>query len=161
MTLPSERLRDLDLVLPPTPAPQGAYRSVRLHGGLAYVAGQLSRGDEGVIAGPVEEADEGKIEAAARACLLRALSALEDAIGIDRVTEIIFLRGFVFAGSEFQGHTQVLDRVSRLLIAVFGEAGRHARSAVGASGLPSRGLLEIELIAAFDAGTCLNPIIGQ
>lgn len=151
MARPSERLRDLGLALPPAPQPQGAYRAVRLHGGLAYVAGQLSRSGDGVIAGPVEQASEAMIEAAAQACTLRALAALEDAVGIDAVSGIVFLRGFVFAGPEFQGHPQVLDRVSRLLVAIFGDAGQHARSAVGVSGLPSGGLLEIELVAEYTA----------
>lgn len=147
MARPSERLRHLGLALPPVPAPQGAYRPVRLHEGLAYVAGQVSRSGDDVIAGPVEQASDANIEAAARACTLRALAALDNAVGIDQVRGIVFLRGFVFAGPAFQGQTQVLDRVSRLLIAIFGEAGQHARSAVGVSGLPSGGLLEIELVA--------------
>jgi enamine deaminase RidA (YjgF/YER057c/UK114 family) len=151
MSPPSERLRDLGLVLPPTPAPQGAYRSVRLHGGLAYVAGQVSRSAHAVIAGPVDgHTDPVLIEAAAQACTLRALAALEGAVGLDRVTGIVFLRGFVFARPEFHEHTQVLDRVSRLLIAVFGDAGQHARSAVGVSGLPAGGMIEIELVAQIE-----------
>lgn len=151
MSRPSERLLELDLPLPSPPVPQGTYRAVRRHEGLAYVAGQLSRSEAGVITGPVEVATDDEIQAAARACLLRSLSALDDAVGIDSVTGIVFLRGFVFAGPAFQGHTQVLDRVSRLLIEIFGEAGQHARSAVGVSGLPSGGLLEIELVASFEA----------
>jgi enamine deaminase RidA (YjgF/YER057c/UK114 family) len=148
MALPSERLRDLGLVLPPSPAPQGAYRSVRIHGGLAYVAGQVSRTATGVITGPVDDrTDPDLIEAAARACTSRALASLEGAVGLDRVIGIVFLRGFICAEPGFQNHTQVLDRVSRLLIAIFGNAGQHARSALGVSGLPAGGMIEIEVIA--------------
>lgn len=148
MPRPSERLRDLGLSLPPMPAPQGAYRSVRVHGGLAYVAGQVSRIEGGIIAGPIDaETPPDRIEAAARACTLRALAALDGTVGLDRVTGIAFLRGFLFAGPDFQGHTQALDHVSRLLIAVFGDRGQHARSALGVSGLPGGGMMEIELVA--------------
>ncbi len=152
MASPHDRLRDLGLTLPPVPSPQGAYRPVRLHGGLAYVAGQVSRAEEGIITGPVDEAtDPDRIAAAARACALRALAVLEAAVGLDHVTGILFLRGFVFAGPAFQGHPQVLDHVSHLLTAIFGEDGEHARSAVGVAGLPSGGMLEIELVAIIDA----------
>jgi enamine deaminase RidA (YjgF/YER057c/UK114 family) len=152
MATPHDRLRDLGLTLPSVPRPQGAYRAVRVHGGLAYVAGQVSRTEDGIITGPVDHAtDPDRIEAAARACTLRALAALEDAVGLDHIAGILFLRGFVFAGPAFQGHTQVLDHVSRMLIAIFGDHGQHARSAVGVAGLPSGGMLEIEVVAVVDA----------
>jgi enamine deaminase RidA (YjgF/YER057c/UK114 family) len=153
VTGPHARLRDLGLVLPPLPLPQGSYRPVRIHGGLAYVAGQVSRHEGGVIAGPVEPATPpDTIAAAARACTLRALAVLDGAIGLDRVGGIVFLRGFVFAGPSFHDHPKVLDHVSHLLIAVFGDSGHHARSAVGVAGLPAGGMLEIELVAEIAPG---------
>jgi enamine deaminase RidA (YjgF/YER057c/UK114 family) len=159
MATPHDRLRELGLILLPVPRPQGAYRAVRVHGGLAYVAGQVSRAEDGIITGPVDQAtDPGRIEAAARACTLRALAALEAAVGLGQITGILFLRGFVFAGPAFQGHPQVLDHVSRLLIAIFGDGGQHARSAVGVAGLPSGGMLEIELVAIIDEGDHRGPV---
>ncbi|MNY53002.1 Endoribonuclease L-PSP [compost metagenome] len=86
---------------------------------------------------------------AARTCVLRALSALENAVGdLDNVERILFVRGFVYAEDRFQSFSQILDESSKLLIDVFGERGHHARSALGVAGLPSNGLLELELIAA-------------
>lgn len=80
---------------------------------------------------------------------MRALSALEQAIGdLDNVERILFVRGFVYAEEGYQNYLKILDEASLLLIEVFGEKGRHARSALGVAGLPSNGLLEMELVAA-------------
>ena len=148
-----ERLLALGLELPPPPVPRGSYRPVMVWSDIAYVAGQVSRTPEGIIAGPASDAtDFPTIERASQACVLRALAALNDEVGLDRVAQILFLRGFVFAQAGFKRHSQVLDPASDLLTAVFGSSGTHARSAVGVAGLPDDGLLEIEIVVALLPG---------
>ncbi len=145
-----KRLAELGLHLPEPPEPRGEYVAAVVHGGIAYVSGQVSREGQQVIAGPVTPDTPPAIVAqAARACVLRALSVLDQPDGgLDRVDRILFLRGFVHDGPGFQNHSQVLDEASKLLLSIYGERGRHARSAVGVAGLPGGGMLEIEIIAA-------------
>ncbi|MFI0729995.1 RidA family protein [Streptomyces sp. NPDC021225] len=147
---PEARLAALGLTLPEPPRPHGDYQPVAVHGGIALVSGQLSREGDGVVRGPVGPATAPETLArAGRACTLRALSALRHELGgLHAVERVLHLRGFVNAEPAFEEHSRVLDTVSRLLHDVFGERGRHARTAVGVSSLPSRGLLEIELTLA-------------
>ncbi len=121
-----------------------------VHGGVAYVSGQVSREGQQVIAGPVTpDTPPAVVAQAARACVLRTLSVLEQAAGgLDRVDRILFVRGFVHGGPGFQNYSQVLDEASRLLLSIYGKRGQHARSAVGVAGLPGGGMLEIEIVAA-------------
>jgi enamine deaminase RidA (YjgF/YER057c/UK114 family) len=145
-----DKLKALDLHLPEAPAPQGNYVPVVVYNGVAYVSGQVCRLADSVITGParVSTSDE-TLALAARTCVLRALSALEQALGdLNNVERILFVRGFVYAEDGYQNYSKILDEASRLLVDVFGERGRHARSALGVAGLPSNGLLEIELVAA-------------
>lgn len=147
----SKRLSELGLQLPEVPRPRGAYVPVVVHANIAYVSGQVSREGEATIRGPATSTTAPEIVIkAAHACVLRALSALDQAVvgGLDAVDRILFVRGFVHAEAGFQEHPRILDEVSLMLISIFGERGRHARSAVGVAGLPSGGLLEIELTAA-------------
>jgi enamine deaminase RidA (YjgF/YER057c/UK114 family) len=146
----AERLAELGLQLPDPPQPQGEYVPVVVHDGIAQVSGQVSRQGDTVIVGPVTaDTPPGVVAHAGQACTLRALSALGSAIGgLDNMSRILFVRGFVHAQAGFQGHSSVLDEVSRLMVAIFGDCGRHARSAVGVAGLPGGGMLEIEVTAA-------------
>ncbi|SOB87124.1 Enamine deaminase RidA, house cleaning of reactive enamine intermediates, YjgF/YER057c/UK114 family [Sphingomonas guangdongensis] len=139
----------LGLSLPPSPAPRGAYRSVTVMNGLAYVSGQVSRTADGIITGPVDSRTPARtIRNAAEACVMRALAALEGEVGLDAIGQIVFVRGFVFARAGFADHSRILDAASELIVAILGSAGEHARSAVGVSGLPGDGLLELEVVAA-------------
>nr|WKF61671.1 hypothetical protein HUO10_006203 [Paraburkholderia busanensis] len=156
------RVAQLGMTLPPSPAPRGAYTGVVVHGGIAYVSGQVSRIGDQVVAGPVDHATPPDvIQLAARTCVLRALSALDAALpatmAVDRV---LFLRGFVNAVPGFAHHSQVLDDASSLLHEIFGDAGRHARSALGVASLPGNGLLEIELTVALSARPDVNATAG-
>jgi len=146
----SQRLAVLGLTLPPPPRPRGDYVGVVVHAGIAYVSGQVSREGQSVIAGPAGfDTSAETMAKAAQSCVLRALSALELPIGgLDTISRVLFLRGFVNARSDFQDHSKVLDPASRLLLAIFDDRGAHARSAVGVASLPSGGLLEIELTVA-------------
>lgn len=143
-----DRVEAFGLKLPP-PLPRGAYAAAVVHGGIAYVSGQVSRIGDEAITGPVDDnTADIIIREAAHACVLRALSALaavEDGHVFDR---LLFLRGFINAVPTFVGHSAVLDPASELLHQILGDAGRHARSAVGVASLPSAGLMEIELVAA-------------
>lgn len=145
-----EKLRALDLQLPEAPAPKGDYVPVVVHGGVAYVSGQVCRLADSVIGGPARaDTPDETLALAARTCVLRALSALEQAVGdLEKVERILFVRGFIYAEDRFQNFSKILDEASRLLIEVFGDRGQHARSALGVAGLPSNGLLEMELVAA-------------
>lgn len=143
-----EKLKALGLELPEAPSPKGDYVPVTIHGGVAYVSGQVCRQGDSVITGPVtDQSSVALINEAGQACVLRALSVLDQAVGLENVERILFVRGFVLGGEGFQGFSKVVDSASQLLIELFGERGRHARSAVGVAGLPGNGLLELELTA--------------
>lgn len=145
-----QRLNVLGLRLPEPPIPQGHYTSVIIHQQVATISGQVSRIGNHVIVGPVgDETPKELVKQAAEACVLRALSALEQQLGsllyIDR---ILFVRGFIWSTLEFNQYSQVLDHASCLLTNLFGERGVHARSALGVSGLPAHGMIELELVAS-------------
>jgi enamine deaminase RidA (YjgF/YER057c/UK114 family) len=151
-TLPSSRLMKMGLVLPDAAQPQFNYVPVVLHGDLAYVSGQLPKQDGEVrITGRVGDTVSLEVaQAAARICAVQALACLNQALGsIDRVTRIIRLSGFVASGFDFFQQPAVIDAASELMVEVFGEAGRHARSAIGVSALPRNSSVELEVIAAF------------
>ena len=143
-------LKESGLLLPPPPAPQGHYSPVAIHQQTAMVSGQVSRTADGVITGPVSEATPAdQIRLAAETCVLRALSILEQRLGsLENIERIVFMRGFIWGVPGFSQYPQVLDHASRLLTRLFGEAGEHARSAVGVAGLPGNGMLEIELVVS-------------
>ncbi|MGY2163666.1 RidA family protein [Pseudomonas tolaasii] len=143
-----ETISALGLVLPETPSPKGDYVPVTIHGGVAYVSGQVCRVGEGVISGPVTDLTSPEVVLqAGQTCALRALSVLDHAVGLENVERILFVRGFVYGGEGFQNFSKVVDGASQVFIDVFGEQGRHARSAVGVAGLPGGGLLELEVTA--------------
>ena len=150
MTVIADRLAQLGMTLPPPPSPRGVYVGVVIHDGIAYVSGQVSRVGDEIIAGPVDRTTPPElIRHAARTCVLRALAALAAALpSTTTVERILYLRGFVNAVPDFVNHSQVMDEASALLHEIFGESGRHARSALGVAGLPGGGLLEIELTVA-------------
>lgn len=139
------RLAALGLTLPDAAAPVANYVPVVVHGDLAIVSGQLPRDDRGLITGKVgEDLDVAAGQAAARLCALAVLAQLRAALGdLDRVTGCLQLSGFVNAGPGFTDHPQVINGASDLMVAVFGEAGRHARAAVGAGSLPMGAAVEV------------------
>jgi enamine deaminase RidA (YjgF/YER057c/UK114 family) len=140
---PLQKLAELGLELPPAPRPQGAYVPVLRSGNLAFVSGQLPmlRGEvafRGKVGGDVtlEQARE-----AARLCALNLLAALEgNGIPLASVRRVVKLTGFVQSAPDFFDQPKVINGASELLAEVFGEAGKHARAAVGAiDDLPRRG----------------------
>jgi enamine deaminase RidA (YjgF/YER057c/UK114 family) len=148
---PSERLAQLGLVLPDAAQPTFNYVPVVVEGQLAFVSGQLPKvGGEVRYQGRLGDGvtmDDGR--AAARICALQALACLQQALGsIDRVARIVRLSGFVASTPDFHQHPTVIDAASDLMVEIFGEAGRHARSAIGVAALPRNSTVELEVIAA-------------
>lgn len=149
MTAPSERLAALGLALPPVAAPQAAYVPAVWTGGYVYVSGQLPFVD-GKLQAVGKVGDGVSAEEAAglaRICALNGLAAAAAAAGgLDAIARIVKVTGFVASVPSFTGQPAVINGASELLIEVFGEAGRHARSAVGLAVLPLDSPVEVELI---------------
>jgi enamine deaminase RidA (YjgF/YER057c/UK114 family) len=144
---PEQKLTSLGLILPQLPAPGGNYVSAKRVGDLVYLAGAVSTGPAGVIAGTAgagSTIDDGY--AAARACVLTQLAVLKRELGsLDRVAEVLSVNGYVNAAPGFGDSPAVINGASDLLIEVFGEAGRHVRTAVGVCALPRNALVEIQM----------------
>jgi enamine deaminase RidA (YjgF/YER057c/UK114 family) len=149
MTDPYAKLAELGLQLPDVTPPLAAYVSAVRTGNYVYVSGQLPVADGKLLAtgkvGAEVTADQAK-ELAAR-CALNALAAVEAAVGLSKVVRIVKVVGFVASAPGFTDQPTVINGASELLGEVFGEAGRHARSAVGVSELPRNTPVEVELIA--------------
>jgi enamine deaminase RidA (YjgF/YER057c/UK114 family) len=142
-----ENLAALGLTLPQLPAPGGNYVSAKRVGAIVYLAGVISTGPEGVItgvAGADRSVDDGYT--AAKACALTQLAVLRREFGtLDAVAEVLTVNGFVNSAPGFADSPAVINGASDLLVSVFGEAGRHARAAVGVSALPRNALVEIQM----------------
>lgn len=148
------RLAELDIVLPHAAAPAANYVPTVLHGGLLHISGQIPFDADGqLIRGRIGETmtmKEG--EAAAKRCAIGILAQINSALGsLDRVARIVKLGVFVNASADFTDHPRVANGASDLMVAVFGDAGRHARSAVGVASLPLGVAVEIDAIVAVDA----------
>ncbi|MCU1416319.1 MAG: hypothetical protein JWP32_493 [Schumannella sp.] len=146
------RLTELGLKLPVLAKPAGAYVPAIVTGNLVYTAGQLPFVDGALLATGKVGADVSAEDAAklARTCALNALAAAASVIGsLDRVTRIVKVVGFVASTPDFSGQPAVINGASELLGEVFGEAGQHARSAVGVAVLPLDAPVEVELIVEF------------
>jgi enamine deaminase RidA (YjgF/YER057c/UK114 family) len=146
-----DKLAALGLRLPEAVKPQFEYVPVVVHGDVAYVSGQVPRLDaQTVIAGKLgAELDVERGREAARLCVLHALGALRHALGgLERIDRIVKVTGFVASAPGFTQQPQVIDAASKLLGEVFGERGRHARSAIGVAELPRGSAVEIEMIVA-------------
>jgi len=147
---PEYRLAALGLTLPAVTPPLAAYVPAVRSGGLVYTAGQLPVVDGQLLATGKVGAEVGahEAEALARTCALNALAALVSVTGsLSAIRRIVKVTGFVASAPDFAGQPQVVNGASELLLEVFGEAGRHARSAVGTAVLPLNAPVEVELIA--------------
>jgi enamine deaminase RidA (YjgF/YER057c/UK114 family) len=143
------RLSELGLTLPAVTPPMAAYVPAVRSGGFVYVSGQVPIADGKLLAtGKVgaEVTPERATELAAR-CALNALAAIEDLVGLGAVVRIVKVTGFVASAPGFTGQPGVVNGASELFGQVFGEAGRHARSAVGVAELPLGVPVEVEVIA--------------
>ena len=146
-----QRLRDAGLDLPDAASPSFNYVPVTVHRGVAYVSGQLPKVDGDVrVTGKVgAEVDLETAQGQARICILQGLACLRAELGtLDRVERILKLSGYVASAPGFNAQPGVIDAASELLVTVFGEAGRHARAAVGVAELPRNVAVEIDMIVA-------------
>jgi enamine deaminase RidA (YjgF/YER057c/UK114 family) len=142
-----QRLSDLGLSLPDAPAPAANYVPFVQSGALVFISGQISSGPSGLICGKLGadlSVEQGI--AAAQACGLALIAQLRAACGGDltRLRRVVKLTGFVNCAPDFTDQPKVVNGASDLMVAVFGEAGRHARAAVGAPSLPLGVAVEIE-----------------
>lgn len=148
MTAHSERLAELGITLPAVAAPVAAYvpavqtgNQVWTSGQLPFVAGELpATGKVGIEVTAEEAADY------ARTAALNALAAVDALVGIDKITRVLKIVGFVSSAEGFTGQPAVINGASNLIGEIFGEAGAHARSAVGVAELPLGAPVEVELI---------------
>ncbi|MCH7226780.1 RidA family protein [Haloferula sp. A504] len=142
------RLESLGFTLPEVPAPVAAYVNCVRSGNLLFLSGGLPIDGERKILGKVptdvspEEAAEG-----ARIIMLNRLAVIRDEIGsLDKITRIVALNGFVNSEPDFTGHPQVVNGASEFLLEVFGDRGKHSRTALGAAALPLNVAVEINMI---------------
>jgi enamine deaminase RidA (YjgF/YER057c/UK114 family) len=145
-----KRLLELGIALPDPPAPGGNYHSAKAVGGLLYLAGVISKDADGVITGTAG-ADRSIAEgyAAARACALTQLAVVKHALGsLDKVLQIVSVNGYVNAVAGFPDSPAIINGASDLLVAVFGDEGRHVRAAIGVSALPRNALVELQMTVA-------------
>ncbi|HMB47903.1 MAG TPA: RidA family protein [Afifellaceae bacterium] len=146
-----ERLRELNIDLPPAPRPVGRFVHGVQHGQLLFMSGQGPLREDGSLARGKVGADVSLEEARlhARCVGLVLVSAMREMAGsLERIDRVIKLRGMVNAVPEFQDHPQVIDGCSDLLHDIFGARGEHARSAIGVASLPGGISVEIEAIVA-------------
>lgn len=141
-----EKLASLGISLPIAPEPSGSYLAVVLSGNLAFVAGQIPiEGKQVKFRGKVDSIEVG--QEAARLCTINALAQLKSSLGsLDRIKRFIKVTGFVSCDPSFVDHSKVINGASDLLVNIFGEKGKHARSAVGVSSLPLNSTVEMEFI---------------
>jgi enamine deaminase RidA (YjgF/YER057c/UK114 family) len=148
------RLTELGLTLHGPHPPHDPLDAVVVHDGIARTSGQLPRIDGKLTClghlGADVTVEEGR-EAAA-VCALNALAVLEAELGsLDRIERVLTVTGFVASAPDFHEQPAVIDGASKVLADVFGQAGRHTRSAVGVAALPRRGAVEIEVTVALRA----------
>lgn len=145
-----KRLADLGIALPTPPAPVASYVPYVVSGNLVTISGQVTLAEGGLkyvgIVGKDLSLEEGK--AAARLCAINVLAQLRAAVdgNLDRVRQCVKLGVFVNAVPEYTQHPEVANGASDLIQEVFGEAGRHARAAMGAGSLPRNVAVEVEAV---------------
>lgn len=148
------KLKELGIEIPPAPAPAANYVPFAVAGKLVFIAGQVPRSPDGKLkyVGKVgKDLTEKEGYDAARLCALNCLAQLQAAAGsLDKVKRIVRLGGFVNCVPEFANQPQVINGASDLIVQLFGDKGRHARTAVGAASLPANVATEVEMIAALE-----------
>ena len=144
----SARLQELGIELPEVAKPLASYVPAVRSGNLVYTSGQLPM-QAGKLAATGKLGDDVTPEqgkALARICTLNALAAVDSLVGIDAVTQVVKVVGFVASAPGFNGQPGVVNGASHLLAEVFGDHGSHARSAVGVAVLPLDSPVEVELV---------------
>ena len=149
------RVEELGLTLYGPHPPHDPLDAIVIHGGTARTSGQLPRVDGRLtcIGTLGIDVDVDKGAAAARVCALNALSVLRAGLGsLDRIERVLTVTGYVASAPGFHEQPAVVDGASQVLYEIFGEAGRHTRSAVGVAALPRGGAVEIEVTVALVEG---------
>jgi enamine deaminase RidA (YjgF/YER057c/UK114 family) len=143
-----DRLAELGIILPEPAAPVASYVPTVEAGGFLYISGQISFVDGVVMTGKVGDTrSEEEAMVAARGCALMLIAQMKKALGsLDRVGRIVKLGAFVASTPDFTGQPKVANGASDLMEAVFGEAGKHARAAVGVPVLPLDATVEIDAV---------------
>lgn len=148
---PSQRLVQLGIDLPQVPAPVADYVPAVRSGAHVFTSGQLPFFDgqlttTGVVGDEAVDVTPEEAAALARQCALNAIAAVASVVDLDTVVRVVKVTGFVASAPGFGGQPLVVNGASGLLGQVFGEAGRHARSAVGVAALPLGAPVEVELV---------------
>lgn len=145
-----QKLAELGISLPETASPSANYVPARRLGGQIYISGQVpsERGKDKYTGKLGSDFTVEQGQAAARLCAINILAQLKQALdgNLDRVVGVIRLGGFVNAEPDFKEHPKVINGASDLMVEVFGEAGRHARAAVGCNSLPRNVPVEVDAI---------------
>jgi enamine deaminase RidA (YjgF/YER057c/UK114 family) len=143
------RLKELGITLPALPQPGGNYIPARTVGQMVYLAGVISIRDGEVITGTVganRTIEEGYV--AARACAIAQLAVLRQHLGsLDSIKNLVTVNGYVNAVPGFPDSPKVINGASDLFVEIFGDAGRHARTAIGVPALPRNALVELQMTA--------------
>jgi enamine deaminase RidA (YjgF/YER057c/UK114 family) len=142
------KLSALGIQLPEPPKPLAAYIAAKQTGNLVFTAGQLPMVNGNLIATGLlgRDIEVEAAKAAAQTCVINALSAVKGVIGdLDKIKQIVRVVGYVASVPEFTQQPAVVNGASELLLEIFGEAGRHARSAIGVAVLPLNAAVEVEL----------------
>ncbi|AJY76772.1 RidA family protein [Paenibacillus beijingensis] len=149
-----QRIRELGYELPVAATPTFQYVPVVVHHDLIFVSGQLPKvdGEVKVIGKVGDNVTLEQAQEASRICILQGLSCIKQEIGsLDKISRIVKITGFVNSAPGFNQQPKVIDAASDLLEKIFGEKGRHSRSAIGAAELPRSATVEIEMIVAFQS----------
>ena len=143
-----EKLESIGIKLPNPPTPAGSYVPAIKTGNLLFISGQIPMEEGKVLfTGKVSDDNLETAQKSAKMCAINLLAQMKRELGnLDRVTKIVRLSGFVNSDAEFYQHPKVINPASDLMFELFGEKGKHARSAVGMASLPSNIAVEIEII---------------
>jgi enamine deaminase RidA (YjgF/YER057c/UK114 family) len=142
-----KKLQELNIVLPTPAAPVANYVGFVRSGRLLFVSGQICLADGALVAtgklGGTVSVAQG--QAAARACAINVLAQVKAALGdLDKVVRVVRLGGFVNATPDFLDAPKVMNGASDLMVAIFGDKGRHARTTIGVAALPADAAIEVE-----------------
>jgi enamine deaminase RidA (YjgF/YER057c/UK114 family) len=146
----SEKLKSMNITLPPVAGPFGAYIPAKKVGNLIFVAGQIPRKEGKIIAiGPIpSQCSMDQARAAAKQCVINALAAVQSMgpSAVDSIKGVARVGAFIHSDNTFYEQPKVADAASEFLLELFGPAGQHARSAVATNTLPLNASVEIEFI---------------
>ena len=148
-----EKLKEIGIKLPDPPSPAGSYIPVVISKNIAYVSGQIPiKSGEVSFTGkvPVEQSIE-NAQNAAKLCIINALAQLKSQLGsLDKISKILRVSGFVNSTPNFSEHPQVINAASDLLYQIFGDTGKHTRTAIGVNSLPLNSAVEIDMIVEIE-----------